>query len=133
VVAEPKVHYAGALRWTNARGMTTDLLAGWAACCSGPRAARIRADGHNTYDVAQVTCGRCRRVLQRAAQGVETFELAIASLEQDARNIRRDQRATGFRTEAEDEKLKQIAAAVRVLDAAERGELVVKRKRGRGV
>lgn len=61
------------------------------------------------------------------------FDLAIASLEEDARNIRRDQERTGFRTEPEDVKLQQIAAAVRVLEAAERGELVKKRKRGRGV
>jgi len=63
---EPVLHYAGALRWTNRRNMTTDVLAGWAACCSGRRAVEIRAAKQHTYDVGAVTCGACLRAMERA-------------------------------------------------------------------
>ena len=55
-----KIHYAGAL--TAGR---THVLAGWAACCSGSRAEKIRREGLNTYDPALVTCAKCRQMMVR--------------------------------------------------------------------
>jgi hypothetical protein len=52
------LHYAGPIRTT-----TTYILAGWAACCSGDRAVRIRAEGRNTYIPERVTCKACLRMM----------------------------------------------------------------------
>jgi hypothetical protein len=49
-----KIHYAGEV-WDD-RGL---VLAGWAACCSGDRAIKIRDEGRNTRDKKEVTCLRC--------------------------------------------------------------------------
>jgi hypothetical protein len=57
----PRIHYAGAVRYGR-----THILAGWAACCSGPKAERIRATGQHTYTPADVTCAACRRAMMRA-------------------------------------------------------------------
>lgn len=54
------IHYAGALEWHKANGALVVILAGWAACCSGARARKIRETKAHTYDRAAVTCGRCR-------------------------------------------------------------------------
>jgi len=53
-----KIHYAGAL---SRRGMR--IFSGWAACCTGPRAEKIRASGANTLDVSLVTCKSCLRTM----------------------------------------------------------------------
>jgi len=58
-IAPKKIHYAGALRWTRG-GTTTDVGAGFAACCSGDRAWKIRADGAHTVNMDDVTCWHCR-------------------------------------------------------------------------
>jgi hypothetical protein len=60
------VHFAGALEWTNARGAVVIILAGWAACCSGERAKRIRANGEATSEACRVTCARCLKNMAKA-------------------------------------------------------------------
>jgi len=55
-----KIHYSGAVRTPR-----TKILPGWAACCSGVKADRIRADGNNTADPAKVTCAACLRVMAK--------------------------------------------------------------------
>jgi len=57
----PVIHYAGGVR--TARMM---ILGGWAACCSGDKAERIRATGKNTLVLDEVTCKACLRVMSRA-------------------------------------------------------------------
>lgn len=52
------VHYAGSLVYRTSTRVVT-ILPGWAACCSGPKAVKIRRDGNNTLDRAQVTCKTC--------------------------------------------------------------------------
>ena len=54
------IHYAGAVQTPTVR-----ILGGWAACCSGDRARRIRAEGRHTYDLLAVTCRTCLRVMAR--------------------------------------------------------------------
>lgn len=51
---KPKIHYAS--RIDHARGI---VLAGWAACCSGDRAIRIRERGQHSRNRADVTCKSC--------------------------------------------------------------------------
>lgn len=68
------VHYAGALRWTRG-GYTTDVGAGFAACCTGDRARHIRRDGFNTPHPAEVTCKPC----------LARIEWAKATADADAR------------------------------------------------
>lgn len=55
------IHYAGAVRTMRMR-----VLPGWAACCSGEKADRIRAESRHTYDPAKVTCAACKRVMTKA-------------------------------------------------------------------
>lgn len=54
------LHYAGALEWHKANGALVVILGGWATCCSGDRARKIRETKAHTYDRAAVTCKRCR-------------------------------------------------------------------------
>jgi len=60
------VHFAGPLEWTDARGALVTILAGWAACCTGKRAARIRANGEATTEARRVTCPRCLKRMAKA-------------------------------------------------------------------
>ncbi len=60
------IHYAGALSWRSAAERMTSVTAGFAACCSGERAERIARDEAHTYDLTAVTCGACKRAMQRA-------------------------------------------------------------------
>lgn len=55
-----KVHYSGPVRTPKLK-----ILPGWAACCSGDRAERIRAEGRNTLIIAEVTCKACLRVIAK--------------------------------------------------------------------
>lgn len=55
------MHYAGGLV---AKRLT--VLGGWAACCWGDRAEKIRELEQHTYDRDLVTCKRCLRVLEKA-------------------------------------------------------------------
>jgi len=55
-----KIHYSGAVRTSR-----TKILPGWAACCSGLKADKIRADGNNTADPDKVTCASCLRVMAK--------------------------------------------------------------------
>lgn len=64
---KPKIHYAGAVRTP-----TMKVLPGWAACCSGDKAERIRSTGANTRDPALVTCAACKRMM---AKDKSIFEL----------------------------------------------------------
>ncbi len=54
-------HYAGALRWTKPNGTVVSILPGWAGCCSGDRARKVRESGNRTYDRARVNCKACLR------------------------------------------------------------------------
>ena len=54
------IHYAGEIVTA-----TSTTLPGWAACCSGLRAEKIRAEGSHTYRAPEVTCGRCLAILAR--------------------------------------------------------------------
>lgn len=58
-----KIHYAGELRYTKTDGTTTEIYGGWAACCFGPRAEKIKLAGTHTYDSAKVTCGTCQKLM----------------------------------------------------------------------
>jgi len=57
---KPKIHYSGGVRTPRVK-----ILPGWAACCSGEKAERIRAAGANTYDPTEVTCAACKRVMAK--------------------------------------------------------------------
>ena len=53
-----KIHYSGEVITQNMR-----ILPGWAACCSGEQAERIRAARNNSTDPDAVTCAACWRVM----------------------------------------------------------------------
>jgi len=55
-----RIHYGGSVSTPRMR-----ILAGWAACCSGDRAVRIRAEGAHTRAVSAVTCKACLRVMAK--------------------------------------------------------------------
>lgn len=61
-----KMHFRGALQWTTGRGVKTVIAAGWAACCSGIKADRIRTRGQNTYDKSKVDCKGCLAAMRKA-------------------------------------------------------------------
>jgi hypothetical protein len=63
---EPRIHYAGALRYSIGSGKLVIISGGWAACCSGQRARRIRERGQHTYDQARVTCALCLKNITRS-------------------------------------------------------------------
>ncbi len=70
------VHFAGPLRWMNRNGAVTTILAGWAACCSGDRAERIRSDGRNTVVPRLVSCKACLKAMAKA-ESMKCCEYAI--------------------------------------------------------
>ena len=41
-------------------------MAGWPCCCSGYAAERIKEQGNQTRNRAEVTCAKCRRVMEKA-------------------------------------------------------------------
>ncbi len=59
------VHFSGGLSYRSGGGVTT-LLAGWAACCSGDRAWRIKRLVRLTRDPAAATCKTCLRMIEKA-------------------------------------------------------------------
>lgn len=60
------VHYSGALTVPRRGSAVLMIAAGWAACCSGPRARRIREEGRGTRDREAVTCRRCLALMAAA-------------------------------------------------------------------
>lgn len=60
---KPKIHYSGEVITGNMR-----IIPGWAACCSGEKAERIRASGNNSTDPGNVTCAACKRVMAKDAR-----------------------------------------------------------------
>jgi hypothetical protein len=61
-----KIHYAGALEIR--RGdRVTKIAEGYAACCSGRRANKIRGQGNHTWMLERVTCKPCMRLLTLSA------------------------------------------------------------------
>lgn len=50
----PAMHYSGSII-----GPRVCVYPGWAACCSGDRTIKLRAEGRVTPDRALVTCKRC--------------------------------------------------------------------------
>jgi hypothetical protein len=57
------IHYAGELRTKRLH-----ILPGFAACCSGDKAWRIRVNGSNTKDSDNVTCQACLKRMQAARE-----------------------------------------------------------------
>ena len=57
---KPKIHYAGSVKTPRMR-----IIPGYAACCSGEKAERIRAAGNNSLDPNKVTCVACKRVMEK--------------------------------------------------------------------
>lgn len=55
------MHYAGEI--IHARG---SVLPGWAACCYGDRAEKIRRDRQHTLDKSKVTCAACLKMIAKA-------------------------------------------------------------------
>lgn len=66
MTAPTRIHYAGSVHWTNAKGEKTNILMGWATCCTGDRAQRILDRRQQTYEEQHVTCLACLRVLRLA-------------------------------------------------------------------
>ena len=54
------LHYAGEIQHANGH-----ILPGWAACCSGDRAYKIRDIGAHTYHRGQVTCKACIKMIDK--------------------------------------------------------------------
>ncbi len=54
------LHYSGEIKHANGH-----VLPGWAACCSGDRADKIRADGSHTRHRGQVTCKACLKMIAK--------------------------------------------------------------------
>jgi hypothetical protein len=55
------IHYAGEIQT-----LRKHVAPGWAACCSGMRAVRIRAEGRNTKAMNKVTCRVCLHIMSQA-------------------------------------------------------------------
>lgn len=54
-------HYAGEIIHANGH-----VLPGWAACCSGEKAMKIRAERRHTLDREKVTCRGCLKMIEKA-------------------------------------------------------------------
>lgn len=63
-----KVHYSGALKWTNAKGMTTDILPGHTACAECRRSHPNHRVYKSTASPGEVTCRACLAIMQLAAR-----------------------------------------------------------------
>ncbi len=61
----PRIHYAGEMLCRSGKDGVLHLLGGFAACCYGDRAVRIRRERRSTHDRALVTCKACRAVMAR--------------------------------------------------------------------
>ena len=83
--ATPVLHYAGELLCRSGKQGSLHILPGWAACCYGPRAEKIRRERRNTRDRALVTCRACLRVMAREIQacgncGADTLRTSLAAV-----------------------------------------------------
>jgi len=58
------IHYSGAICYAAVRS-TTHIIGGWAACCSGDRARKIKREGNATRDAKKVTCKTCKKLLKK--------------------------------------------------------------------
>jgi hypothetical protein len=65
-VKEVKIHYSGGLRIITKSGGVSQMFAGYPCCAYGPRAEKIRRNGNQTDDTSKVTCGSCRKLIERA-------------------------------------------------------------------
>ena len=63
-----RIHYAGALTYES-RGVTVRVAEGWAACARGSAAEKIAEQGNHTWEVEEVSCARCLRILDQAGGG----------------------------------------------------------------
>ena len=61
---KPRIHYSGACCY-DTRGTTVHVGGGYAACCSGDKARRLRRGGRHTEDVKAVTCKHCLAILAK--------------------------------------------------------------------
>lgn len=59
-----KIHYAGALSFRRSDGALVEIASGYAACCSGPKARKIRGQGNHTWDRKAVTCVPCQKLMK---------------------------------------------------------------------
>ena len=73
------IHYAGPIR-AQLKSSFRIVLPGWAACCSGERAERIRERRQHTRIAADVTCAACLR-LMAAHEATAKAEAAQAAKE----------------------------------------------------
>lgn len=64
---ERKVHYSGALSWVDARGMRTDIGAGFSACGISQR-YRLSRNYIRSVDPAAITCRGCLKIMAAAAR-----------------------------------------------------------------
>lgn len=59
-------HYAGEIIHANGH-----ILPGWAACCFGEKAMKIRQERRHTLDREKVTCRGCLKMIEKADQWSE--------------------------------------------------------------
>lgn len=64
-MAEKPIHYSGGVLYATGAQGCTEMLPGWPACCSGPRAEKIARASEQTTDIEHVTCAKCRSLWQR--------------------------------------------------------------------
>lgn len=71
------IHYSGSICYDGARS-TAHVGGGYAACCSGDRAIRVRNEGLGTTEPELVTCRRCLAILPRRVDCVPHRHFAIS-------------------------------------------------------
>lgn len=59
-----KMHYSAGICYDLARS-TMHVMGGYAACCSGDRAVKIKREGNTTRDKKKVTCKLCKAILAK--------------------------------------------------------------------
>mgnify|MGYP001818171654 CR=1 FL=1 len=55
-----KIHWAGGLTLPRAR-----MLPGWPCCCCGRKADDVRRQGNQTWDIGEVTCKACLKLMKK--------------------------------------------------------------------
>ena len=77
------IHYAGNIDWDGGR-----VLAGWAACCSGERAVKIRREKQHTYDHTKVTCKSCLKMIEKHMARQARLAIGIPAMTKPRTNER---------------------------------------------
>lgn len=76
-MAEPSIHWGGGLSYPIRRGIVT-MARGYPCCCSGDRARKVRQDGTQTWDRAEVTCKTCLKLLAKADDAAQASRGLLA-------------------------------------------------------